>query len=123
VQVNLAGDQGAGSAGDEHAFHFCQVAFEIIRRTVKNSSADYQREDGVAEEFESFVAFCPLIDRRGMDKGLSQQVAIGKPVADNLLDLVQSFLFHQKILLLSIIASRLRTPLVRATFVAGSKML
>jgi hypothetical protein len=31
-----------------------------------------------------------------MHEGLGQQVAIGKPVADNLLDLVQNFLFHQK---------------------------
>jgi len=95
VQVYIPGYLGASSSRDEHAFHFRQVAFEVVRGTLENGFADYQGKDGIAEEFKTLIAKRPFIDSRGVHKGLRQKLAVGKTITDNLLDLVQNFLFHQ----------------------------
>jgi len=57
AQADVFGDVGTGAAGDNHALDFGELAFEVAGKASVEFGTDDHTEDGVAKEFESFVAF------------------------------------------------------------------
>jgi hypothetical protein len=98
-ETGFVGDFGAGSAGDDGRFYFCEIAFEVVGKLLEKGLANDDVEDGVAEEFHAFIAVEAMIGDGGVGEGLFQEIRVFEGVLQHLLSPFAEFGVHMGLVL------------------------
>ncbi len=111
-EFQIVGESGAGASGDDHAFNFGEFSFEVIWEAGVEFLADNRPEDGVAEEFESFVTAEAIVGDRSVGEGLFEQIDVGKLIPDGFLALLEGRIIVAHFFAVAIRRSRTERALI-----------